>query len=88
MGDITMSQDNHQRNPANDAFRLISWNINGLTHCKLLDDILGNFLNKYDIILLCETWTSDQDDIALDGFEFKISRDLAGIVMRSEIRVD
>ena len=70
MGDITMSQDNHQRNPANDALRLIAWNINGLTHCKLLDDILGKFLSKYDIILLCETWTSDQEDIALDGFEF------------------
>ena len=38
--------------------------------CKLFDDILGKFLRTYDIILLCETWTSADDDITLDGFEF------------------
>ena len=37
---------------------------------KLFDNILGNFLNQYDIIMLCETWTSDQDSFMLEGFEF------------------
>ena len=38
--------------------------------CKLFDDKPGKFLRKYDIILLYETWTSADDDITLDGFEF------------------
>ena len=68
---ISMSQVNCQRSDSDaGVLRLISWNINGLMQCKYFDDILGKFLRKYDIILLCETWTSADDDITLDGFEF------------------
>ena len=49
---------------------MLSWNINGLTNDKLSDDILGNFFKKLDIILLIETWTSDNAEIELKGFTF------------------
>ena len=52
------------------TLKLLSWNINGLTQYKLYDNILGNFLKQYDVIMLCETWTSDQDNVMLEGFEF------------------
>ena len=70
-GGISMSQVNRQRSDSDaGVLRLISWNINGLMQCKLFDDILVKFLRTYDIILLCETWTSADDDITSDGFEF------------------
>ena len=49
---------------------MLSWNIKGLTNDKLSDDILGNFFKKLDIILLTETWTSDNAEIELKGFTF------------------
>ena len=49
---------------------MLSWNINGLTNDKLSDDIPGNFFKKLDIILLTETWTSDNAEIELKGFTF------------------
>ena len=55
--------------PDNDL-RLVTWNINGLTQYKLHDNILGNFLKGFDIILLSETWTSEHDEFSLEGFEF------------------
>ena len=41
-----------------------------LTQYKLFDDILANSLKRYEVIMLCETWTSDQDNFMLEGFEF------------------
>ena len=49
---------------------MLSWNINWLTNDKLSDDILGNFFTKLDIILLTETWTSDNAEIELKDFTF------------------
>ena len=46
------------------------WNIQGLSQDKLSDVILGNMLKEYDIILLSETWASDQDEFVLDGFDY------------------
>ena len=52
------------------CINILFWNIHGLSQDKLSDNILGNVLKKYDIILLSETWASDQDEFALDGFEY------------------
>ena len=49
---------------------IISWNVNGLTQDKLNKDILGSLFKDYDIILLSETWASDQDDYTLEGFKY------------------
>ena len=49
---------------------IISWNINGLTPDKLSKNVLGSFLEDYDIILLCETWASEQNDFILEGFRY------------------
>ena len=48
------------------CINILFWNIQG----KLSDNILGNMLKKYDIILPSENWASDQDEFALDGFEY------------------
>ena len=48
--------------------RYFFWNINGLNQDKLRDDILGTLFKKYDIILLSETWSNEQDDYNLNGF--------------------
>ena len=42
----------------------------GLSQYKLSDDILGNFLSSFDIILLSETWATDDDVFELEGFTF------------------
>ena len=49
---------------------IISCYINGLSQGKLDDALLGSFLKSYDVILLNETWASDLDDYALDGFVY------------------
>ena len=46
------------------------WNIHGLSQDKLSDDILGSMLKQYDLILISETWASDQSDFILEGFEY------------------
>ena len=56
------------------CINILFWNIHGLSQDKLSDNILGNVLKKYDIILLSETWASDQDEFALDGFEYPRKR--------------
>ena len=48
---------------ANGCINILFWNIHVLSQDKLSDSILGNVLKKYDIILLSETWASDQDDL-------------------------
>ena len=52
------------------TINIISWNINGLTQDKLDDALLGSFLKKYDVILLNETWASEEDDYTLEGFVY------------------
>ena len=50
------------------SLNIVTWNINGLSQDKLGDNILGSMLKRYDIIMLSETWSSDQDDFFLDGY--------------------
>ena len=50
--------------------RIISWNINGLSEDKLYDEILGTFLQNFDLILLTETWACTDAVFELDGFTF------------------
>ena len=50
--------------------RICCWNINGLSQYKLSDDISGNFLNSFDIILLSETWATNDDVFEMEGFTF------------------
>ena len=47
----------------------MSWNINGLTNSKLEDTDLITYLCKFDIILLYETWTNGNSDIAINGYK-------------------
>ena len=44
----------------------MSWNINGLTNSKLEDTDLITYFCKFDIILLYETWTNGNSDIAIN----------------------
>ena len=48
--------------------RIISWNINGLSEDKLYDEILGTFLQNFNLILLTETWACTDAVFELDGF--------------------
>ena len=52
------------------GIKIYSWNINGLTQAKLSPYILGDFLTRFDIILLCETWASQGDEFELEGYKF------------------
>ena len=55
---------NHQ------SVNILFWNIHGLSQDKLSDHILGSMLKQYDLILISETWASDQSDFILEGFEY------------------
>ena len=50
--------------------KFCSWNICGLTSCKLNDDILGGFLKQHDIVLLTETWAKNDDNFHLENHVF------------------
>ena len=50
--------------------KICSWNINGQSQFKLSDDVLGKFFTRFDIILLCETWTDEESKFELKGFTF------------------
>ena len=52
------------------TLQIVFWNINGLNQDKLSDMILGKLLKNYDIILLCETWASENDDFTLEGYDY------------------
>ena len=65
-----MSSRNRNTLAERKLVNIISWNINGLTPDKLNKNVLGSFLEDYDIILLCETWASEQDDFTLEGFKY------------------
>ena len=53
-----------------DNISILAWNINGLSQDKLSDAILGLLLKRHDIILLTETWASDNDEYQLEGFTY------------------
>ena len=65
-----MSSRNRSAPAERKLVNIISWNINGLTPDKLNKNVLGSFLEDYDIILLCEIWASEQDDFTLEGFMY------------------
>ena len=47
---------------------ICSWNINGLTDDKLC--ILEEYLTKFDIVLLSETWTCEGENYTIPGFKY------------------
>ena len=49
--------------------RILSWNINGLTSSKLEDPDFLNYICKYGIIFMYESWTHNKSDIKLNGYE-------------------
>ena len=50
------------------SLKIVTWNVKGLSQDKLNDNILGKLFKNYDIIMLSETWSTDQDDFSLDGY--------------------
>ena len=50
--------------------KFLVWNINGLSDFKLCDDVAGNLMRNFDIILLCETWAGIEDEFVLDGYRY------------------
>ena len=50
------------------GLKILSWNINGLNDNKTEDADFVNKLIEYDIILLYESWTSEQFNFEIDGF--------------------
>ena len=52
--------------------KLISWNINGLTNEKLDQDVLGQYLNTFDIKALQETWLKQDNPISLESYVFHL----------------
>ena len=52
------------------TLQIVFWNLNGLNQDKLSDMILGKLLKYHDIILLCETWASENDDFILEGYDY------------------
>ena len=48
--------------------KICAWNIEGLTADKLMDDILGNFLLVFHILLLTETWACKVDNFCIPGY--------------------
>ena len=53
------------------SFTTLIWNVNGLSPYKMQDSVLGDFFKRFDLILLSETWTSNQDNYEMDGYIFK-----------------
>ena len=51
-----------------ESINVCSWNIHGLDDIKLNE--LGSYFQKFDIILLNETWSSGHDNFQLDNFKF------------------
>ena len=48
---------------------VLSWNINGLTSSKLEDPDFLNYICKYGIIFMYESWTHNKSDINFNGYE-------------------
>ena len=65
-----MSSRNRSTPAERKLVNIICWNMNGLTQDKLNKDVLGSFLEDYDMISLCETCASEQDDVTLEGFMY------------------
>ena len=65
-----MSSRNRSTLAERTLVNIISWKIKGLAPDKLNKKVSGSFLEDYDIISLCETWTSEQDDFTLEGFKY------------------
>ena len=57
-------------NLSNSHVNLISMNVCGLSDCKPSDEILGACFKQYDIIILQETWTSGDDVVNLNWYEY------------------
>ena len=53
--------------PRENSLTVCFWNIRGLYHYKLCKNICGSFLAEFDLILLCETWSENNNTFELDG---------------------
>ena len=54
------------------SLRLAVWNVRGLVskrNYKLKDTEFLRIMQGFDMVLLCETWTNEQSEMSLDGFE-------------------
>ena len=52
--------------------KICCWNIHGLSQEKLNDCILGGFLQRFDIILLSETWAEDNSDMKEENLKVQL----------------
>ena len=48
---------------------ILLYNVQGLVRYKLTDPDFINYVSKYDLILVCESWTSKTSNITISGFE-------------------
>lgn len=46
---------------------MLSWNVQGLTNTKLNDEDFVNYISKFEITFLCETWSSDLSNFDIEG---------------------
>ena len=67
MSDLNIHSKNYKNN--NDScLRLMTWNIQGLTNDTILDDYFVNIVNNNDIVVLTETWLSEQVQVLNSSF--------------------
>ena len=48
---------------------ILLYNVQGLVRYKLTDPEFIKYLSPYDLILICESWTSELSNISISGFE-------------------
>ena len=61
-----MSGSDNKDDKGYEYLNVCVWNINGLTQDKLEDQIAGNLLCRYDLILLSETWSRNSENFVLN----------------------
>ena len=65
-----MSGSDNKDDKGYEYLNVCVWNINGLTQDKLEDQIAGNLLSRYDLILLSETWSRNSENFVLNSFRY------------------
>lgn len=65
--DFTLIND---PNRAIDHIKICAWNIEGLTDEKLTNELIGRFLQNFDLILVTETWCYSDDNFDLKGYTY------------------
>ena len=49
--------------------KFMLYNVQGLTRYKLSDPQFIDYITKYDLIMLCETWTSAKSNFTIPNYE-------------------